>query len=69
MAALHHSEHSVHSEPLLALRRQAVEQEQDARDADYYESNVNSHNQFPFFLFVNTNPTISAGMAMENAKM
>ena len=56
-ARVNESKHSVHSQPALAFRRETVEQEDDAWNAYQYEHNVNSHSQFPFFLFVNTNPT------------
>ena len=41
-------EHTVHSQPVLTLRGQAVEQEDDAWHANHSKHNVNSHNQFPF---------------------
>ena len=52
-------QHPVDSKPALATGGKAVEQEDDARNANHYEHDVNSHSQFPFFLFVNTNPTIN----------
>ena len=60
------SEQTVHSQPMLPSWSEAKEQEENTRHSYYKESNVNTHSQFPFLLFVNINPAIKAEIAMTN---
>ena len=50
---------------MFASRGEAINQKKYAWNSNHYKSDIYSHNQLPFFfLFVNTNPTISAEIEM-----